>query len=545
MKTKDNFYSISLKATLCLALIVVFGGLASCISDLEEKRDAGVVDDMEFCACVSLEDIDKTIPAVNQYLGTLNKNRDNEQRLHALAAWLKSFPCIIDSRMIQNETMPGFPPKTDIAFSFMDDEIIRELLLDISTADKVVSYHYDIVNGAHVKTNRHITIDRAFDFVNSFDFDVKSIYLRSYVSTMPSENLQYILDKLNAKPYTNRDNWQVTGYLKSMTNQIIITARLFDMENKAYQADWIQSMNDYQLIEDMSFDFGGHIIEFRIPENPENKGVPEFDEYEIVEWVDYSYNRYTIYDKSIEKEKSGHDVSIDSKINIRMTETIDTSPRTFQLNCSTTKIYPHTGYPLIVAHQLSTNNIDLSFKGVVEGSPGFAVLSPANATINLGAINSGTYNLNLYNGNVKRKAKLIISADSYEISLDNNSHFQFTNTTLNKIPEHTIWGTIGYNEQQTSSIAQSFLDELMALGAEKKSYNPGHYQEFEIGKNGKIVPPTESGYYYAQSFIFNYSGDIANIEQLFKRNANEYKTAHLSVSVYTDKGEKLLSWMYE
>ena len=505
--------------------------------DLAEWRIVEITNDEGFCAYVSLENIHKTIPLANQFLCGLDKKMENEQRRQALVTWFKSFPCILDARIIRRETPSGI----DVAFSFMDDGIVRELILDFSTANKVVSYHYDIVNGASVKTNNNFTIDKVFDFINSIDLDVEYIYNGVYVSTLPSNNLQYILDCLNAKPYTNDGNaWWVTGYLHYLTNQIYIFPNFYHIKNKEYQEDWLQSIEEFKLEERP-----GSVIVFQIPENPENKGFPQFDAYEFVEWVEYRYHRYTISDQSIgEEEDICDDVKVDSKINIRLVETYTTSPRTLQLVCSTAEILSCSD--LIAICQQSSNNIDISFKGVTEhfgaciGEP-----YPATIAIDLGELSVGTYNLNLYNGNVKYKAKLIVTPESYDINLVDNSYFQVTNTPLNKIPEHTIWGGIGYSKPETSTIAQSFLNELMDAGATKKSYYPGRYQEFEIDANGDIVQPgNEPGYSFAQSFIFNYSENIAVIEQLIKKYAFDNQEGnYLSIAVYTDKGEEILSWV--
>jgi hypothetical protein len=85
-------------------------------------------------------------------------------------------------------------------------------------------------------------------------------------------------------------------------------------------------------------------------------------------------------------------VNVDSEINIRMVEIFDKSPRTFQFQCFTEKIYPCVNYPIIVVSQQSSNNIDISFKGVIETDFCFTALGPASAYIYLGTLNNGMYN---------------------------------------------------------------------------------------------------------------------------------------------------------
>jgi len=65
-----------------------------------------------------------------------------------------------------------------------------------------------------VKTAAGHSIDKVFDFINSFDHEVENIKCGYYNSSLSPDSLQYVLDYLNAKPYTNDGNmWYVSGYL--------------------------------------------------------------------------------------------------------------------------------------------------------------------------------------------------------------------------------------------------------------------------------------------------------------------------------------------
>ena len=524
-------------------LLIMAGSFSSCNKDISEENEINNEEeyqpidwDKKLHFEIDDEDIGKTIPIVNKFLNNLPSNLNDEQRAQELVTWFKSHSCIVDARII--------PPR-DVAFSFRDGEVIRELILNFSTTNKVLSYRYDLYNGISVKTNKSFTINKVFDLINSLDLDVELINYGTYVSNMPSDNLQFILNNLNSKPYINDAVWPVYGYLHYLTNQITVFPRLYNMKNKNYQADWLKSMDEYKLVENFISDNSGYVIQFRFPEMLDNYWKVKFEEYDFVEWAELRCNRYTIFDNSIDSDNES-DVNVDSKINIRLVEIYDKSPRTLQLRFATEKMYPCANYPIIVSSQQLSNNIDISFKGVVNNiGICLTAIGPATATINLGALSNGTYNLNFYNGNVKHTGKLIISSDSYAINFANNELFNFTNAPLNRIPEHTIWGTIGYHKQETSSLVQSFIDALINLGAEKKAYNPGYYNEYVIDTNGDIVQPGEnSGYWFARSFIFHFSKDIANVEQLVKQYARDYGNDYMYISVYTDKGEQFLSWMY-
>ena len=130
------------------------------------------------------------------------------------------------------------------------------------------------------------------------------------------------------------------------------------------------------------------------------------------------------------------DANVDSEIHIRMAEIYDISPRTLQLYCSTTTIYPCSNYPIYVVSKQSSNTIDISFKGVIATDFCLTAIGPATAIIDLGTLSNGRYRLNLYNGAIKQSGELIVSRDSYMINFAKKNAFHFTNARLNRIPEN-------------------------------------------------------------------------------------------------------------
>jgi len=246
---------------------------------------------------------------------------------------------------------------------------------------------------------------------------------------------------------------------------------------------------------------------------------------------------------SCNRKNFGAYLDIDSEINIKMIEVLGQHKK-LQLDVQTERSYTCDHYYIDIVHRQSLNSIDISFERIIIPDDCKAILKPASATIDLGPLSDGVYNLNLSVGEVTHTGELIVSSDSYRVDFEDNPAFNFTNTSFNKTPEHTIWGTIGYYRvQDASALIQEFIDDLIDLGAEKRSYIPGYYNRFTIGENGDIVKSNESSVYlFAQSFIFNYSGDIAKVEQLVKQHT-DYQ-GDMSIRVYTDKGEAFLSWIY-
>jgi hypothetical protein len=138
-----------------------------------------------------------------------------------------------------------------------------------------------------VKTKGYYTIDKIFNFINSFDHDVEYIDDGIYTSGLPSDSLLYVLDYLNAKSYTHDGNaWLVTGYLHYQTQVITIFPKLFNIKNKENQLDWMQSMKTLKLTEQTDNVSSGNIIYFHVPEGKEKEWVRKFKEYSFVEWAE-------------------------------------------------------------------------------------------------------------------------------------------------------------------------------------------------------------------------------------------------------------------
>ena len=234
---------------------------------------------------------------------------------------------------------------------------------------------------------------------------------------------------------------------------------------------------------------------------------------------------------------------IDSEINIRMVERFDNYPRTLQMRFGTTRIYPCVNFPIILSWQKSSNVIDVVFEYVMVTDLCLTALGPATAIIDFGTLSNGTYQLNFQNGEIRYSGELIVSSDSYTINFPANSAFNFRNSPLNKIPEHTIWGLVGYHREETAPLVQLFFAALMELGAEEKSFTPGYYTAFEIDNSGDIIRPNNHGFWFAQPFIFYFSGDSSDLDEFLRQWSYKY-SEYMHVWIRTDKGEEFLSWMH-
>lgn len=163
-------------------------------------------------------------------------------------------------------------------------------LVACSKKDNVAPDEKFVPTDVLVKIKGYYTIDKVFDFINSFDHAVENISSQVYTSDLPSDSLQYVLDYLNAKPYTNDgDAGFVTGYLHYQTEVITIFPNFFNIKNTDYQKDWLESMTILKLNEQTEGETSGCIIYFHVPEGQEKLWKKKFEEYEFVEWAELNY----------------------------------------------------------------------------------------------------------------------------------------------------------------------------------------------------------------------------------------------------------------
>jgi len=193
---------------------------------------------------------------------------------------------------------------------------------------------------------------------------------------------------------------------------------------------------------------------------------------------------------------------------------------------------------------ISSDKIVIDFNGIIRSDFCLTSTGPASTTIDLGSLSNGNYDLEIQVEGKKSVGLLIVTPDFYAINLDKPRQLQIKFSPLIRVPDNTIWGTIGYASSSYSAMAQTFIDSLQYFGATPGSYLPGDYNYFEINSSGQIISPSNGGgYYFAQSYIFNYAENTSTLKTLVN-NYGHNSGDTLSIILYTTKGEIFRSWMH-
>ena len=230
---------------------------------------------------------------------------------------------------------------------------------------------------------------------------------------------------------------------------------------------------------------------------------------------------------------------IDSNIRITLSEQLSRERRTLTLNCATTKIYPCVNYQLDYSLARQGNTFIIQFHGVSIGEICFTATGPARASIDLGSLGAGVYRLVITNGD-RLISELNVTTDSYVVSGTEGPTITFPAPRLNRVPDYTVWGLIGYASLGDASVAQAYLDSLEARGATTQVLAPGDYGYFSIDQNGEIVTPPNHGYYFALPYVRRFAGDPTSLQDVVRYFG---QTQIVSVRLLTWRGDTYYSWV--
>ena len=117
------------KLSLIGLVLLLLVGLAGC------DKEGQVTDSEKLCSHLNIENINKTIPIINDYLASLKSNLNDKEKLQSLTEWLKSSSCIIDANILCVSCIYTLPAQSEISFSFKEGEVTKVVTLDISMSN--------------------------------------------------------------------------------------------------------------------------------------------------------------------------------------------------------------------------------------------------------------------------------------------------------------------------------------------------------------------------------------------------------------------------
>ena len=234
---------------------------------------------------------------------------------------------------------------------------------------------------------------------------------------------------------------------------------------------------------------------------------------------------------------------IDSDIIVGMHERLDSSGRTFRLFFRTERQYSSGSNPIKYCVSKNNNQIVINLDFVLEIGM-TCDIGPARCMTDFGKLENGTYNFEINIAGKKNIGTLTVTSKNYKLSFANSNQLEIIDTVLNRVPDNTIWGLVGYHKESTITIVNDFLKSLEEAGTVKHNFDAGNYNYFQIDNNGNMLTPEYHGYWFAIPFAYHFpNNNLSAIEEVVKYYALNYGNSHLHIALYTTTGEQFLSWM--
>ena len=241
---------------------------------------------------------------------------------------------------------------------------------------------------------------------------------------------------------------------------------------------------------------------------------------------------------------SGSTSSIDSKIDLQISEKLDSIQRSLIIHAQTERIYGCSNYTLSGNAAKSGSTIALTFQNVVSPSQCSAANAPAAAQISLGLLAKGNYAFTITVNGVAAVSNLIVTDTSYSILNGAGEWISFTNTGFFKVPDGIVWGIAKYNATGAGGLYRAFSDSLAAWGAVNAVYPAGDYNYFQIDSSGAVVLPYGNNNFHA-AFMYHYAGDLLKIRSMLK-SYGLLPGSPIVIDFYTSEGivyeSNLLPW---
>lgn len=229
-------------------------------------------------------------------------------------------------------------------------------------------------------------------------------------------------------------------------------------------------------------------------------------------------------------------------VNGEILETVDYGTKVFLFSFKTDlETYPVTyiirNETNVEGNQVNINLIDIQKDGLDDLN---IETGSASCIIQLGALDNGTYDLQITAGNFSGAGQFSITDEQVLFDFPVTDGISIRHDTLNRIPFGTIWGYVGYQSISHASIATSFISNMNAIGAENAVFEPGYYGYFSVSDSGNIIQPIDDGFEYYKEFFKTYTGEANAMDE----HVNYYMTEYFNkvdISFYWYYGGALKS----
>jgi hypothetical protein len=224
------------------------------------------------------------------------------------------------------------------------------------------------------------------------------------------------------------------------------------------------------------------------------------------------------------------------EVQLQMTEELSVNSRRLHFNFFTEEEFECLDNTIRYSSSSDPETINISLVDVEVSDLCLTGPGPAIESIDLGTYELGNYPVNIKVADYENTGTLQVNQDMYVVGFNNPQMLTTYFDTLYRIPDNTIWGLVGYYELEGVEKVDAFLDSLESIGAMPLTLNQGDYGYFQADSAGKIIIPEYIGFEYSKSFVYDYSGSMAEVQNIISYFADVYPQ-YLYIYLYNSEGQ--------
>ncbi len=214
---------------------------------------------------------------------------------------------------------------------------------------------------------------------------------------------------------------------------------------------------------------------------------------------------------------------VEKEFVVEMRERPGPTPRNLQLHLRTVKNQDCEDLGIQYEWSVALASLRLDILGIrrpANCTPGQA---PAQETVTAGALPEGLYDINIKLRNaIANTGTLQLTEEVYYLNMRAEEGLIIPIKQLRRIPEHIIWGYVGFSAPSMATTATGFINELAAIST-AHGLNAGHYGHFQIssGSGSPVITgaPIDLN---LRTFVYRFTGNTDDLRNLVQAYRNTY-----------------------
>lgn len=227
--------------------------------------------------------------------------------------------------------------------------------------------------------------------------------------------------------------------------------------------------------------------------------------------------------------------NIEKEFYINLWEELYPNSRNLRIDLQSIKNQDCLNYTIDYKWEAASNQFDLEINDITPPSDCLPGIGPANAKIGVGDLGNQFFKMKIGLGEaVINEGQLVVGGDSYTLQMDTEEGIIIPEKVLRRVPSHSVWGFVAYQNSADQSTASDLLGQLNTFGT-PMALTEGKYGYFSFLDNKLLVSGApETG--QVSSFIIEYDGDQKAIQEVVE-NFRANHSGTVSLKVLTSTGE--------